>query len=73
MRAEGPGHRPLPPSPGCRAASLQRVRPVTRLLLIGLFVLIVVAAIAQFTMGGPEDPYPGPVSGTPLPSLSASP
>jgi hypothetical protein len=49
------------------------VRPVTRFLLIGLFVIIVAAAIAQLTMGGPDAPYPGPVSGTPLPSLPASP
>jgi hypothetical protein len=49
------------------------VRPFTRLVLIILFVLIVVAAIAQFTMGGPDRPYPGPVSGTPIPSISPAP
>ena len=38
-----------------------------------LFVLIVIAAIAQFTIGGPERPYRGPVPGTPLPSFSATP
>ena len=49
------------------------MRPFTKLTLIALFVVIAIAAIAQFTMGGPDRPYPGPVSGTPLPSLSASP
>jgi hypothetical protein len=49
------------------------VRPFTKLLLIALFLLILIAAIAQFTMGGPDRPYPGPVSGTPLPSPSGAP
>jgi hypothetical protein len=49
------------------------VRPFTKLLLVILFLLIVIAAIAQFTMGGPDRPYPGPVSGTPLPSPSVTP
>jgi hypothetical protein len=49
------------------------VRPFTRLVLIILFVLIVIAAVAQFTMDGPDRPYPGPVSGTPLPSISPTP
>jgi hypothetical protein len=49
------------------------VRPITRTLLIALFVMIVIAAIAQFTIGGPDNPYPGPVSGTPFPSLSPTP
>jgi hypothetical protein len=48
------------------------VRPFTRLVLVILFVLIVVAAIAQFTMK-PDRPYPGPVSGTPFPSISPTP
>jgi len=42
-------------------------------VLIILFVLIVIAGIAQFTMSGPDRPYPGPLPGTPLPSLSPSP
>jgi len=49
------------------------VRPFTKLTLIVLFVLIVIAAVAQFTIGGPDRSYPGPASGTPLPSLSTAP
>jgi hypothetical protein len=49
------------------------VRPFTKLTLIVLFALLAVAAIAQFTMDGPDIPYDGPVPGTPLPSLSATP
>jgi hypothetical protein len=49
------------------------VRPFTKITLVVLFVLIAIAAIAQFTIGGPETPYEGPVPGTPLPSLSATP
>jgi hypothetical protein len=48
------------------------VRPFTRLVLIILFALIVAAAIAQFTMR-PDQPYPGPVLGTPYPSMSPAP
>ncbi|GIV00510.1 MAG: hypothetical protein KatS3mg014_2125 [Actinomycetota bacterium] len=49
------------------------MRPFTKLTLLVLFLLLLVAAIAQFTMGPPERPYPGPEPGTPLPSLPASP
>jgi hypothetical protein len=49
------------------------VRPFTKIVLVVLFALIVIAAVAQFTIGGPNRPYPGPVSGTPLPSTSAAP
>jgi hypothetical protein len=38
------------------------------LMLAVLFVVIVVAAIVQLQQDRPTDPYPGPVSGTPLPS-----
>jgi hypothetical protein len=46
------------------------VRPFTKITIAVLFVLIAIAAIAQFTIGDPGRPYPGPVSGTPLPLLS---
>jgi hypothetical protein len=49
------------------------VRPFTKVVLVVLFALIVIAAVAQFTIGGPDRPYPGPVSGTPLPPPSATP
>jgi len=49
------------------------VRPFTKLTLIALFLLIVIAAVAQFTIGEPDRLYPGPVSGTPLPSRSTAP
>ncbi|MGE5460548.1 MAG: hypothetical protein ACM3WR_07980 [Solirubrobacterales bacterium] len=49
------------------------MRPFTKVVLVVLFALIVIAAVAQFTIGGPDRPYPGPVSGTPLPSTSAAP
>jgi hypothetical protein len=49
------------------------VRPFTRITIIVLFVLLVVAAIAQFTIGGPAEPLPGPVPGTPLPVVAPSP
>jgi hypothetical protein len=46
------------------------VRPFTKITLIVLFVLLAIAAIAQFTIDAPERPYLGPVPGTPLPSAS---
>ena len=49
------------------------MRPFTKLTLIVLFVLIAIAAIAQFTIGEPDRLYPGPDSGTPLPSQSSAP
>ena len=49
------------------------MRPFTKVTLIVLFVLLAVAAIAQFSMGGPDIPYDGPVPGTPLPSRSVTP
>jgi hypothetical protein len=49
------------------------VRRFTKITLIVLFVLILVTAIVQFTQGEPTERYPGPVSGTPLPSLSPTP
>jgi hypothetical protein len=44
------------------------MRPFTKLVIVVLFVLLAAAAIAQFTMGGPDERYPGPVSGTPFPT-----
>jgi hypothetical protein len=49
------------------------VRPFTKLTLLVLFLLLLAAAIAQFTMTPPERPYPGPVPGTPYPISPASP
>jgi hypothetical protein len=47
------------------------VRRPTAILLIALFVVLVVAAVIQFSQDAPVDPYPGPVSGTPLPAPSS--
>jgi len=49
------------------------VRPFTKVTIVVLFVLIAIAAIVQFTISEPEQRYPGPVSGTPLPTLSPTP
>ena len=38
------------------------------LLLLALFAVIVGAAIVQLVREPPAEPFPGPVSGTPLPS-----
>jgi hypothetical protein len=46
------------------------VRRGTAITLIVLFVLLVVVAIAQLSQDPPVQPYPGPVSGTELPSPS---
>jgi len=48
------------------------VRPFTKITIIVLFVLIAIAAVVQFTIGGPAERYPGPVPGTPLPSPTAT-
>lgn len=49
------------------------MRPVTKLTLLALFLLLLAAAVVQFTMDPPERPYPGPVPGTPLPTAPVSP
>ncbi|HEX9121957.1 MAG TPA: hypothetical protein VF984_01150 [Actinomycetota bacterium] len=50
------------------------MRPFTKLTLIVLFSLILVAAVAQLLIAaGDHEPYPGPVSGTPLPTSVPSP
>lgn len=49
------------------------MRPFTKVTLLALFLLLLAAAIAQFTMSPPERPYPGPVPGTPFPVSPASP
>jgi hypothetical protein len=49
------------------------VRRPTAITLIVLFVVLVVALIAQLHQQAPMQPYPGPVSGTELPSSSLSP
>ena len=50
------------------------MRRPTAIVLVLLFVLLAVAAVLQATQAPPGTPYPGPVSGTPLPpELTASP
>jgi hypothetical protein len=50
------------------------VRPFTKLILVTLFSLIVVAAVAQLVLArGGHEPYPGPVPGTPWPTVTVSP
>lgn len=44
------------------------MRRGTLITLVVLFALLVVVAIVQLTQPTPETPFPGPVSGTPLPS-----
>jgi hypothetical protein len=46
------------------------VRRATAITLVVLFVLLVVAAAAQLRQQPPSTPYPGPSSGTELPSMS---
>jgi uncharacterized membrane protein len=48
------------------------VRRGTAITLIVLFVLIVVALVGQLRQRAPSQPYPGPASGTELPSSTAS-
>jgi hypothetical protein len=49
------------------------VRRGTAITLIVLFVLLVVAMVAQLRQRPPTAPYPGPVSGTPYPTATATP
>jgi hypothetical protein len=44
------------------------MRRGTLITLICLFALLVTIAVIQLTQTPPESPYPGPASGTPLPS-----
>jgi len=46
------------------------VRRGTAITLIVLFVLLVAAVIGQLRQPAPSQPYPGPVSGTELPSVT---
>jgi hypothetical protein len=44
------------------------VRPFTRITLIVLFSLLTAAAVYQIVLASRDvGPYPGPVTGTPLP------
>ena len=43
------------------------MRRPTLIALIVLLVLVLGAAVAQLLQTPPDEPYPGPVSGTPLP------
>lgn len=43
------------------------MRRGTLIAVIGLAVLLVVVAAIQFSLDAPPSPFPGPVSGTPLP------
>ena len=49
------------------------MRRGTAITLIVLFVLLVIAMVAQLRQRPPAAPYPGPVSGTPYPTVSSSP
>jgi hypothetical protein len=49
------------------------VRRGTAITLAVLFVLIVVAMIAQLNQKAPSSPYPGPVSGTSVPTATTGP
>jgi len=49
------------------------VRRGTAITLIVLFVLLVAAVIGQLGQHAPSQPYPGPASGTELPSTSPIP
>jgi hypothetical protein len=44
------------------------VRRGTAITLVILFLLLAIAAAAQLRQSSPQQPYPGPVSGTELPS-----
>jgi hypothetical protein len=48
------------------------VRRGTLITLIVLFVILVVVAAVQLSQNRPQSPFPGPVSGTPLPSIVPS-
>jgi uncharacterized membrane protein len=48
------------------------VRRGTAITLIVLFVLLVAAVVGQLRQHAPSQPYPGPVSGTELPSLGST-
>jgi hypothetical protein len=43
------------------------MRRPTFIILIVLLALLVVTAAIQFSLDAPDAPFPGPVSGTPLP------
>lgn len=44
------------------------MRRGTLITLICLFALLATVAVIQLTQTTPQSPYPGPASGTPLPS-----
>jgi hypothetical protein len=49
------------------------MRRGTAITLIVLFVLLVAAVIGQLRQRTPSQPYPGPVSGTELPTSTTAP
>jgi hypothetical protein len=50
------------------------VRRFTFITIVVLFVLLAGAAVYQVVIASEDRaPYPGPVSGTPLPSIASSP
>ena len=44
------------------------MRRPTAIALVLLFIVVIAAAILQFTQDAPDAPFPGPIPGTPLPS-----
>jgi hypothetical protein len=48
------------------------VRRATAVTLIILFLLLVIAAVAQLNQSAPTTPFPGPSNGTEVPSPTPS-
>jgi hypothetical protein len=50
------------------------VRPFTKLAIAFLFVMLAAAALSQILIAARDQPrYPGPVPGTPYPTVTATP
>ena len=50
------------------------MRRFTFITIVVLFALLIGAAVYQITLANrDQDPFPGPVEGTPLPSFAPSP
>ena len=50
------------------------MRPFTKIMLVVLFALLAVAGVIQLVLANRDvERFPGPVPGTPLPSVTASP
>ena len=49
------------------------MRRATAITLVILFVLLLVATVAQLNQPAPSAPFPGPSNGTDVPSATTSP